>query len=244
MTRDNRDYYDAFASSYDRGRLRGYHALVDDLQAELVIPYCAGRDVLEVGCGTGLVLARLAPHARTATGVDLSPRMLDRARRRGLDVVEADATALPLPDEAFDVVCCFKVLAHVAEIEAALAEMARVTRPGGVVLCDFYNRASLRYVVKRLTGPRPVAPGVREDAIGTRFETLTAFRRRLPSTLTVERTAGVRVLTPAAFVHRVPALGRALARLERAARDSPLGRFGGFRVVVARKAAGPGSVGV
>ena len=46
-------------------------------------PLCAGADVLEVGCGTGLILKRVAPVARRAVGLDISPNMLERARERG-----------------------------------------------------------------------------------------------------------------------------------------------------------------
>ncbi|MFN7697181.1 MAG: methyltransferase domain-containing protein, partial [Deltaproteobacteria bacterium] len=92
---DVRAYYDDFSRNYDRGRDRGYHAMVDDIEAGAVIDLAAGRDVLEVGCGTGLVLERVARVARRAEGVDLSPGMLEHARLRGLSVREGDATAIP-----------------------------------------------------------------------------------------------------------------------------------------------------
>src|SRR6266536_6672416 len=94
----NRQYYDAFSAEYERERGQndpgGYHELLDELEAEYVRRYGAGRDVLEVGCGTGLVLSRIAQFARSARGVDLSPGMLAKAQARGLDVVLGSATAL------------------------------------------------------------------------------------------------------------------------------------------------------
>src|SRR5262245_50803943 len=136
--RDTRAYYDEFARAYERHRRPndpgGYHALVDDLEIDLTRRYGEGRDVLECGCGTGLLLERIAAFARKASGIDLSPGMLEHARARGLDVREGSVTALPFEDASFDVTCSFKVLAHVPDIGKALAEMARVTRPGGVVL--------------------------------------------------------------------------------------------------------------
>ncbi|MFI5302910.1 MAG: class I SAM-dependent methyltransferase, partial [Polyangiales bacterium] len=128
-----RAYYDRFAPSYEarrdgRGR---YHDLVDDLEVELAIPYARGAHVLDIGCGTGLISRRLMAHARSVTGVDLSPRMLAVARARGLDVVEASALSLPFEDASFDVAVSFKTLAHVPDLSRALAEMTRVVRPGG-----------------------------------------------------------------------------------------------------------------
>src|SRR5262249_19631666 len=85
-------YYDAFARRYEERRdgrdPGGYHDLVDELEVGFVERFGRGGDVLEVGCGTGLLLRRIAGFARSARGVDLSPGMLERAKARGLDVVE------------------------------------------------------------------------------------------------------------------------------------------------------------
>ena len=61
---DNRSYYDEFASWYERERGRGYHQMLDDLELDLVERYGRGADVLEAGCGTGLLLERAARFAR------------------------------------------------------------------------------------------------------------------------------------------------------------------------------------
>src|SRR5262245_29395849 len=143
---DNRAYYDDFSHGYERERGRGYHQLLDDLEMSIVSPLARGRRVLEIGCGTGLILERIAREARSASGIDLSPGMLQTARARGLDVTLASATQLPFSDSSFDLVCSFKVLAHVPEIERALSEAARVTRPGGQLVLEFYNPWSLRYL--------------------------------------------------------------------------------------------------
>ena len=235
MSRHVRTYYDTFSTTYEKERHRGYHALVDDLESDLVRRHAAGPRVLEVGCGTGLVLERIAQFADGAVGADLSGGMLAHARRRGLDVVQADACSLPFRDAAFDAVASFKVLAHVPDIERALSEIARVTRPGGRMVLEFYNRNSLRYLAKRLTGPRKVAEGAREDAISTRFDDLASIERVLPPGVRTVSVSGVRVVTPAAFLHRIPLLAWVLGRMEWAARDSWFGRFGGFLVVVVEK---------
>src|SRR6185437_1272651 len=109
---ETRAYYDGFAARYEDRRdgrdEGGYHDLLDELEVGFVERFGRGGDVLEVGCGTGLLLRRIAGFARSARGVDLSPGMLEKARARGLDVVEASATELSFADGSFDVVCAFK----------------------------------------------------------------------------------------------------------------------------------------
>jgi len=233
----SRAYYDDFATGYERERHYGYHALLDELELGVALPLAQGRDVLEVGCGTGLILSRLHAVAHYAEGVDLSPGMLEKARERGLHVREASATALPYPDASFDVVLSFKVLAHVPDLSLALAEMARVCRPGGLVLAELYNPWSLRYLAKRLAGPGKISEGRTEADVYTRWDRPTKVAALLPPELELEEVRGLRVFTPAAFVHKIPLLGPVLARAEHAVTRSPLRWFGGFLVVVAKKRA-------
>ena len=239
----NRRYYDAFAQDYEKHRgdndPGGYHELLDELEAEFVQRFGDGKDVLEVGCGTGLVLSRLAAFARSARGVDLSPGMLEKARARGLDVLEGSALKLPFPDASFDVTCSFKVLAHVPEIDEALSEMARVTRPGGSVIAEFYNPHSLRGLIKRF-GPRGrIAEGAHEGHVYTRFDSPKEVRALTPKGCRFVTARGVRVATPTAHVMRTE-LGQKLFRsAERLLCDSPLSRFGGFYVAAFEKLSGP-----
>ena len=233
---DNRTYYDEFAAWYERERGRGYHQMLDDLEVDLVERYGRGADVLEAGCGTGLLLERIAGFARSARGVDLSAGMLAHARARGLDVVQGSITALPYQDDSFDVVCSFKVLAHVADIQLALSEMARVTRPGGYVLAEFYNTRSLRYLVKRLKPPTAISEQNDDEAVYTRYDSEAQIRGYLPPGLEWITVRGVRVATPVAALHKVPGLGRLLARAEGVLADAPLTRhLGGFLIAVTRK---------
>jgi ubiquinone/menaquinone biosynthesis C-methylase UbiE len=235
---DNRAYYDDFSTWYERERGRGYHQMLDDLEVGLVERYGRGADVLEAGCGTGLLLERIAGFAARARGVDLSGGMLARARARGLEVVQGSITALPYADESFDLVCSFKVLAHVADIRGAMAEMARVTRPGGFVLAEFYNPISLRYLVKRLKRPTAVSERTDDEAVFTRYDTPARIRSYLPPELVWETARGVRIATPAASLHRVPGVRRLLAATEAVLADAPLFRnLGGFYIAVTRKQA-------
>lgn len=241
VTRATRSYYDEFSHRYEAerrpNRPDGYHALVDDLEVELVRRHGAGGDVLECGVGTGLILEQIARFARSAKGIDLSPGMLDKARLRGLEVREASVTSIPFVDESFDVTCSFKVLAHVPEIGRALAEMGRVTRPGGVVVAEFYNPVSLRGVVKRFGPAAKISSATRESAVYTRFDAPWIIPRLLPPSLTLEAVRGVRIVTPAAAAMRIPGVAAILRSIERGLADTPAAFFAGFYVAVLRKRA-------
>jgi ubiquinone/menaquinone biosynthesis C-methylase UbiE len=225
-------YYDDFSKSYDRGRDRGYHAMIDELELAVLEPYARGKSVLEAGCGTGLILDSIDRIAARAVGVDLSSGMLSHAKSRGLSVVQGSVTALPFADQSFDTVCSFKVLAHVPEIDRAIAELARVTRPGGHLVLEFYNRWSLRYLARRASGARKIGASHDEGDIPTRWDSPREILDRLPSFLTPIEVRGVRVVTPAAMVHRIEPISRAISAAERLALRSPLRWFGGFLVVV------------
>lgn len=235
-SKDNESYYDEFAHWYENQRHEGYHAFIDRLESDLILPLSPGKDVLEVGCGTGLILQRVEPVARRAVGIDLSDGMLEHARRRGLEVYKSDVCSLPFDDEAFDVVYSFKVLAHVEDIDTALGEMSRVTRQGGKLVLEFYNKRSLRFAAKRMAGPGKISNHTDEGAVFTRWDSKETIVDRLPAELKPVDWAGVRVFTPAAVLHRVPVVSAVLQRAERTARDHALFKqFGGFLVVILEK---------
>ena len=230
-------YYERFAETYEheRGGRGRYHDLVDDLEVELAAQYVKGVDVLEVGCGTGLVLRRIAPIARRAVGIDLSPAMLERARKRGLDVREASADELPFEDASFDVALSFKTLPHVPDLSRALSEMARVVRPGGVLIAELYNPRSARAFIKRWLPPGRVGSGTERDVL-CRYHDRGQLDRALPRGCSVERIRGVRTVLPAAVFLDIPLLGSILDHGERALADHPFAaRFGGFVSYVIRR---------
>jgi SAM-dependent methyltransferase len=97
--------------------------------------------VLDVGCGTGRHSAHLVELGHTVTGIDVSPEMLQVARRKapGARFVEGPMAPLPFDDGEFDGAVCALALSHVADIEEPIAELARVVRPGGqLVISDFH----------------------------------------------------------------------------------------------------------
>jgi ubiquinone/menaquinone biosynthesis C-methylase UbiE len=233
---DNRAYYDDFAGWYERERHLPYHRMLDDLEVEIVERYGAGKDVFEVGCGTGLILHRTAQFARSAAGIDLSAGMLAKAAERGLAVAQASATALPIATASVDVAYSFKVLAHIPDIEGALREMARIVRPGGWVLAEFYNARSLRRLVKAIKPPTAVSEQTNDEHVYTRYDDAASIKSYLPRDLEWVTSRGIRVITPIAKVHEIPVLGPAVRWAERRLADLPIARdVGGFLVACLRR---------
>ena len=104
----------------------------------------SGDRVLEVGCGAGHVLASFPNMHRT--GIDLSPAMLKRARKRlGKDVelMQSAAEQLPFANNTFDVVLCTEVLEHTVAPEVVIGELMRVARPGARVVVSIPNEAMI-----------------------------------------------------------------------------------------------------
>jgi ubiquinone/menaquinone biosynthesis C-methylase UbiE len=210
--------------------------MLDDLEVGLVERYGAGKSVLEVGCGTGLLLHRTAQFAREAIGLDLSGGMLAKAQQRGLHVVQGSATELPIATASVDVAYSFKVLAHIPDIAGALREMARVVRPGGWVLAEFYNARSLRRLVKALKRPTAVSKTTHDEHVFTRYDHAREIRGYLPDELAWVATRGIRVITPVAKLLEVPILGPVVRWAEHRLADLPGARdVAGFLVACCQR---------
>lgn len=137
----------------------------------------AGESVLDVGCGTGalaMAAKELVGADGSVSGVDASPEMIRRARmkaaRAGLAIEfqEASADALPFADERFDAVLSTVMLHHLPKAvrAAAVAEMRRVTRPGGrVLLIDFAGSRNGRGPLLHFHRHGHVEPRVLEELV-------------------------------------------------------------------------------
>ena len=231
----SRDYYDTFSHIYEAERHEGYHRWLDERTVALLRRHVTGKDVLEVGCGTGLLLRDVAKNARRAVGVDLSHGMLKPSHERGLDVIQGSATSLPFADQSFDVVYSFKVLAHVPDLAMAMSEMARVLRPGGLAICEFYNKHSLRYAIRRLRPAGQIGAGTTEEDVHTRFHGASELLALMPPSLKLEKTAGLRVATVFPQVFKLPGVGPVWERLEDGLAKTPLHRLAGFLILMLRR---------
>jgi SAM-dependent methyltransferase len=121
---------------------RGFRQFVAPVIADLT----AGRRglrLVDCGCGTGNNLQLLRPYGR-AIGFDLTSMGLARARAAGLAVCRGDVTRIPLASGAFDVATSFDVLQCVEADVTAVSEMARILKPGGVLVITVAALAALR----------------------------------------------------------------------------------------------------
>ena len=118
-----------------------------------------GRDVLEIGAGSGSVAGQLLSRnpGLALTAMDIDPHMTRAAatRLRGFanaSVKTADATAMPFPDDSFDSVVSCLMLHHIGDWKRAVAEVARVLRPGGTFIGYDLVRTPLASQFHRLDG--------------------------------------------------------------------------------------------
>jgi methionine biosynthesis protein MetW len=142
----SRQFYDAKAPLYR-------DAENPVLLAHVLAALPAGGRVLDLGCGSGALLGRLAGHAGHRAGVELSAAAAAEAARVADEVVNLPLDAgLPFAAASFDVVVCADVLEHVAEPEAALATAVGLCRPGGAVVISVPNVAYWQARLRLLRG--------------------------------------------------------------------------------------------
>ena len=162
--RDEENRGDDVAAAYDRWA-ESYDAMTNatrDLDAAVLRrhgPPIDGRDIVELGAGTGKNTVWLAERARSVVAVDLSSGMLERARDRvraaHVRFLEHDIRrSWPLPTASADVVIANLVLEHVERLDPVIAETRRVLRPHGLLfLCELHPFRQLRGVQARFTHP-------------------------------------------------------------------------------------------
>lgn len=202
--------------------------------------------VLDNGCGLGTYLDRIRPFTRHRFGLEIEHARAVQALPTAAGVVQAAGETLPFASDTFDVVLSNEVIEHVQDDAAAVAEMVRVTRPGGKILIfcpnrwypveqhGIYWRGAYRFGNKPFVNYLPdplrnrLAPHVR------------AYTRRgllrLVAGLPVQVLAHERIFGGYDNIaYRWPAAGRWLKRLLYAAEKSPLALFGLSHLLVLQK---------
>lgn len=132
-----------------------------------LVPLAGDERAVDAGTGTGPIAFALAPLVGSVVGIDLVPAMIEEARSRAaaypnVELLVGDALAMPFPDGAFDLATSGRTLHHLARPEAAIRELARVVRPGGLVLVvdqiapDGPGAAALQERIETLRDPSHV----------------------------------------------------------------------------------------
>jgi ubiquinone/menaquinone biosynthesis C-methylase UbiE len=137
VERELRDTYSRAAALWDAGPSRVYRLLADALVA-CVPDVVAGARVLDLGAGTGVASAALAPTGTRVIAADVAYGMLRHAADTRPPAVCADAARLPFRTDSFDHVVAAFVLNHVPDLVVALAELARIVRPGGSIAASSF----------------------------------------------------------------------------------------------------------
>lgn len=139
--------FDAYAEKYDLWFDTPLGKYVADAEKRLILDLAApkkGEKMLDVGIGTGFFAREFLKRGADITGIDVSPKMLDVARKKGFkDVSAGDAVNIPFPDAVFDLVVSITALEFIREPRRAVSEMMRVCKKEGRVVVGTLGAKSL-----------------------------------------------------------------------------------------------------
>ena len=166
--------FDNFAGKYDKwfetdlGKHVAHHERKLIRELSLPVP---GEKILDVGIGTGYFAADYLQFTRDITGIDISEKMLNIARARGLtNVFTGDAASLDFPEETFDLVISITAIEFLKEPEKAISEMVRVCRKGGRVVIGTLGSGSWWAVKRKWAARRDPDSIYREARFYSYFE--------------------------------------------------------------------------
>jgi demethylmenaquinone methyltransferase/2-methoxy-6-polyprenyl-1,4-benzoquinol methylase len=137
---DSAEGYDLAASDYDKKE--SYLNSFEKGCWKNVLTDLVGKDVLDVGAGTGRLSTQLLSNGAKVTALDLSIKMLEKLKRKSpaIDIIQADAEDLPFHDESFHLVTAAFVVVHLKNPDIFFQEAYRVLRPGGQLIITNINQ--------------------------------------------------------------------------------------------------------
>jgi 2-polyprenyl-6-hydroxyphenyl methylase/3-demethylubiquinone-9 3-methyltransferase len=181
LTRPRNDpgQYDDLAAEWwkPRGAFLPLHWVAEARAALVPAARRPGAVLLDVCCGGGLLAPHVGGLGYRHVGVDIGESAVRIAREHGVETVRGDATRLPLKDATADVVVAGECFEHVPDLDAMVGEIARVLRPGGLLVGDTLNDTRLSKTVMVTVAERlPVVPeGIHDPDLFVSPERLTAL---------------------------------------------------------------------
>jgi 2-polyprenyl-6-hydroxyphenyl methylase/3-demethylubiquinone-9 3-methyltransferase len=153
--RNDRGQYDDLVDEWwePRGKFAALHWLAKSRGELIPAPQREGAVLLDLGCGGGLTAPHI-PKGYLHIGLDLTESALRAAREHGVVPLRADVTRLPLKVASADVVVAGEIFEHVENLPRLIAEIARVLKPGGKLICDTVSSGARAYVATVLVGER------------------------------------------------------------------------------------------
>ncbi len=208
-------HYDEYSTKYDQKNKAAHQDIIDGLAFQEIKSRAYGKDVLEVGCGTGIWMEEMKPLVKSIAGVDLSSGMVEQARRKGLKVKKGDAELLPFSDASFDLIYSYRVLPHVPDLPRALAEMKRVLRNDGKAILMFYNKKSIKYISRKKK---------MEEKVFTSFYSVTEV---MALDKYIKFAGGYKILPYPRKLAKIPGINWLYSQAEKLCSKTFLKRYGG-----------------
>jgi len=229
--------YSNMAQFYDSNREKSpYFKIIEGITRRCIkenIPSLKGKKVLDAGCGTGRNISLfLELGAKEVYAFDYTPDMLDFAKKRfgknpKVRLSVGDVQTIKYPDEFFDVTCCFKVLAHILDIQKAIGELARVTKKEGLIFLEFYSPYSFRRIFS------PVSSHF------TRWDSVSSAKKLIKNVnLATIKVYGSRTFMIVEHLVNIPGMYHIFNFLENAFTNTFLNRFSGYYIIVCKKTKG------
>jgi len=158
--------YSEIADRYDATRWQGKGIFIDALQKKLLYRIleeeniALGNSILDIGAGTGRFIFPLREAGYAMYGIDISERMIkiakSKAKGETLNLITANAKAIPFKDSTFNCVISYRTLIHIPAYKGVVKEISRVLKPDGIAILEFNNKFSISTLGKVRRGLRRI----------------------------------------------------------------------------------------